>query len=113
MQTESLKTGTPPRLDGRTIDYSKFERQPGDSRPVPFSFQTNPINRPQIDRFICYTDESVHEVTRRNLDKSPLYSGEIKGVGPRYCPSIEDKVVKFSEKPRHQIFLEPDSYNTD
>ena len=112
MKTGRLKTGTPPRLDGRTIDYSKFERQPGDARPVPFSFKTDQINRPQIECFIGYTDESVHEVIRRNLDKSPLYSGEIKGVGPRYCPSIEDKVVKFSEKPRHQIFLEPEGYDT-
>jgi tRNA uridine 5-carboxymethylaminomethyl modification enzyme len=107
-----LKTGTPPRLDGRTIDYSKFERQPGDPRPVPFSFKTGEINRPQIECFIGYTNEAVHDVIRRNLDKSPLYSGDIKGIGPRYCPSIEDKVVKFSEKPRHQIFLEPEGYHT-
>jgi tRNA uridine 5-carboxymethylaminomethyl modification enzyme len=107
-----LKTGTPPRLDGRTIDYSKFERQPGDERPVPFSFSTDEISRPQIECFIGYTNEAVHEVIRRNLDKSPLYSGDIVGIGPRYCPSIEDKVVKFSEKPRHQIFLEPEGYNT-
>ncbi|HKS43283.1 MAG TPA: tRNA uridine-5-carboxymethylaminomethyl(34) synthesis enzyme MnmG [Blastocatellia bacterium] len=112
MKTGRLKTGTPPRLDGRTIDYSKFERQPGDAHIVPFSFKTDQINRPQIECFIGYTDEAVHDVIRRNLDKSPLYSGEIKGVGPRYCPSIEDKVVKFSEKPRHQIFLEPEGYNT-
>ncbi len=111
-KTGRLKTGTPPRLDGRTIDYSMFERQPGDDRPVPFSFKTDQIDRPQIDCFIGYTTEAVHDVIRRNLDKSPLYSGEIKGIGPRYCPSIEDKVVKFSEKPRHQIFLEPEGYNT-
>ncbi|HET9532183.1 MAG TPA: tRNA uridine-5-carboxymethylaminomethyl(34) synthesis enzyme MnmG [Blastocatellia bacterium] len=111
-QTGRLKTGTPPRLDGRTIDYSKFERQPGDERPVPFSFKTEAINRPQIECFIGYTTEEVHDVIRRNLDKSPLYSGEIQGIGPRYCPSIEDKVVKFSQKPRHQIFLEPEGYRT-
>ena len=111
-RTGRLKTGTPPRLDGRTIDYSKFERQPGDRRPVPFSFKTDRIDRPQIECFIGYTNESVHDVIRRNLDKSPLYSGDIRGVGPRYCPSIEDKVVKFSEKPRHQIFLEPEGYKT-
>jgi tRNA uridine 5-carboxymethylaminomethyl modification enzyme len=111
-KTGRLKTGTPPRLDGRTIDYSKFERQPGDDRPVPFSFKTEKIDRPQIDCFIGYTTEDVHGVIRRNLDKSPLYSGDIEGVGPRYCPSIEDKVVKFSEKPRHQIFLEPEGYRT-
>ena len=111
-KTGRLKTGTPPRLDGRTIDFSKFERQPGDQRPVPFSFRTDEIDRPQIECFIGYTNEAVHDVIRRNLDKSPLYSGDIKGVGPRYCPSIEDKVVKFSEKPRHQIFLEPEGYRT-
>jgi tRNA uridine 5-carboxymethylaminomethyl modification enzyme len=111
-KTGRLKTGTPPRLDGRTIDYSKFEVQPGDERPVPFSFKTDEINRPQITCFIGYTNEAVHDVIRGNLDKSPLYSGDIKGIGPRYCPSIEDKVVKFSEKPRHQIFLEPEGYNT-
>ncbi len=111
-KTGRLKTGTPPRLDGRTIDYSRFERQPGDDRPVPFSFKTDVINRRQIECFIGYTNEEVHDVIRRNLDKSPLYSGDIKGIGPRYCPSIEDKVVKFSEKLRHQIFLEPEGYDT-
>ena len=111
-KTGRLKTGTPPRLDGRTIDYSKFERQPGDERPVPFSFKTRAIDRRQIECFIGYTTEAVHDVIRRNLDKSPLYSGEIKGIGPRYCPSIEDKVVKFAEKTRHQIFLEPEGYET-
>ncbi|HYV06361.1 MAG TPA: tRNA uridine-5-carboxymethylaminomethyl(34) synthesis enzyme MnmG [Blastocatellia bacterium] len=111
-KTGRLKTGTPPRLDGRTIDYSKFERQPGDERPVPFSFKTGAIDRRQIECFIGYTTEAVHDVIRRNLDKSPLYSGEIQGIGPRYCPSIEDKVVKFAEKTRHQIFLEPEGYET-
>jgi len=107
-----LKTGTPPRLDGRTIDYSEFERQPGDVRPTPFSFKTTEINRRQIECFIGYTNEAVHDVIRRSLDRSPLYSGDIAGIGPRYCPSIEDKVVKFSEKSRHQIFLEPEGYDT-
>jgi tRNA uridine 5-carboxymethylaminomethyl modification enzyme len=111
-KTGRLKTGTPPRLDGRTIDYAKFERQPGDERPVPFSFKTDEIRRPQIECFIGYTNEEVHDCIRRNLDKSPLYSGDISGIGPRYCPSIEDKVVKFSEKSRHQIFLEPEGYHT-
>jgi tRNA uridine 5-carboxymethylaminomethyl modification enzyme len=111
-KTGRLKTGTPPRLDGRTIDYSKFERQPGDERPVPFSFKTEAIDRRQIECSIGYTNEEVHDVIRRNLDKSPLYSGDIRGTGPRYCPSIEDKVVKFAEKPRHQIFLEPEGYDT-
>jgi tRNA uridine 5-carboxymethylaminomethyl modification enzyme len=111
-KTGRLKTGTPPRLDGRTIDYSKFEVQAGDDRPVPFSFKTREINRPQVNCFIGYTNEAVHDVIRNNLDKSPLYSGDIKGIGPRYCPSIEDKVVKFPEKLRHQIFLEPEGYDT-
>jgi tRNA uridine 5-carboxymethylaminomethyl modification enzyme len=111
-QMGRLKTGTPPRLDGRTIDYSQFERQPGDARPVPFSFKTDRIDRAQIECFIGYTNEAVHDEIRRNLDRSPLFSGEITGVGPRYCPSIEDKVVKFSDKPRHQIFLEPEGYQT-
>jgi tRNA uridine 5-carboxymethylaminomethyl modification enzyme len=111
-QMGRLKTGTPPRLDGRTIDYTQFERQPGDERPVPFSFKTDRIDRAQIECFIGYTNEEVHDEIRRNLDRSPLFSGEITGVGPRYCPSIEDKVVKFSDKPRHQIFLEPEGYQT-
>jgi tRNA uridine 5-carboxymethylaminomethyl modification enzyme len=110
--TGRLKTGTPPRLDGRTIDFSRFDRQPGDEFPVPFSFKTDQICRPQIECFIGYTNETVHDVIRRNLDQSPLYSGDIVGIGPRYCPSIEDKVVKFSEKLRHQIFLEPEGYQT-
>lgn len=108
-----LKTGTPPRLDGRTIDFSATERQPGDDPPVPFSFMTEKITQPQIDCFIVYTNPAVHEVIRQNLDKSPLYSGQIVGIGPRYCPSIEDKVVKFPDKQRHQIFLEPEGYYTN
>jgi tRNA uridine 5-carboxymethylaminomethyl modification enzyme len=111
-QMGRLKTGTPPRLDGRTIEFSKFEPQPGDEDPVPFSFKTRQIRRPQITCYIGYTNEALHDVIRRHLDKSPLYSGQIVGIGPRYCPSIEDKVVKFSDKPRHQIFLEPEGYHT-
>ncbi|HYM00106.1 MAG TPA: tRNA uridine-5-carboxymethylaminomethyl(34) synthesis enzyme MnmG, partial [Blastocatellia bacterium] len=111
-QMGRLKTGTPPRLDARSIDFTKFERQPGDDNPVPFSFKTDRIDRPQIECFIGYTNEEVHDVIRRNIAQSPLYSGEIVGVGPRYCPSIEDKVVKFSDKSRHQIFLEPEGYET-
>ncbi len=110
--TGRLKTGTPPRLDGRTINYERFERQPGDEQPVPFSFSTQRISRRQIECFIGYTNENMHEAIRRNLDKSPLYSGGIVGIGPRYCPSIEDKVVKFAEKSRHQIFLEPEGFDT-
>lgn len=107
-----LKTGTPPRLDGRTIDWDAFEPQPPDSNPVPFSFATEKIEQPQIQCFIGYTSEKIHQAIRDNLDQSPLYSGKIKGIGPRYCPSIEDKVVKFAGKDRHQLFLEPEGHNT-
>lgn len=108
-----LKTGTPPRLDGRTIDWDAFEPQPPDERPVPFSFATEKIEQPQIQCFIGYTTTAVHDAIRRNLNESPLYSGKIKGIGPRYCPSIEDKVVKFADKDRHQLFLEPEGHNTN
>lgn len=108
-----LKTGTPPRLDGRTIDFSQAERQPSDDPPQPFSFTTRTIKQPLIDCFIVYTTPKSHEVIRRNLQKSALYSGQIQGIGPRYCPSIEDKIVKFPDKERHQIFLEPEGYYTD
>ena len=108
-----LKTGTPPRLDGRTIDWDEFEPQPADERPVPFSFSTDSINQDQIKCFIGYTTESVHDAIRANLSESPLYSGKIKGIGPRYCPSIEDKVVKFADKNRHQLFLEPEGHDTN
>lgn len=107
-----LKTGTPPRLDGRTIDWDVFDSQPADERPVPFSFLTESIEQPQVNCHIGYTNESVHKTIRDNLQESPLYSGQIKGIGPRYCPSIEDKVVKFPEKTRHQLFLEPEGYDT-
>jgi tRNA uridine 5-carboxymethylaminomethyl modification enzyme len=108
-----LKTGTPPRLDGQTIDWDAFEPQPADERPTPFSFATDEIEQPQIKCFIGYTSAPVHEAIRANLHRSPLYSGKIKGVGPRYCPSIEDKVVKFADKDRHQLFLEPEGHNTN
>lgn len=107
-----LKTGTPPRLDGRTIDWDVFEPQLADERPVPFSFSTENIEQPQVTCFIGYTNEDVHDSIRLNIEKSPLYSGQIKGIGPRYCPSIEDKVVKFPDKTRHQLFLEPEGHNT-
>jgi tRNA uridine 5-carboxymethylaminomethyl modification enzyme len=107
-----LKTGTPPRLDGRTIDWAAFEPQHADDRPVPFSFSTDAIEQPQITCHIGYTTNIVHDAIRANLHQSPLYSGKIKGVGPRYCPSIEDKVVKFSDKDRHQLFLEPEGHHT-
>lgn len=108
-----LKTGTPPRLDGRTIDWSAFEVQPGDKIPVPFSFSTDTIEQRQLDCYIGYTSERVHSEIRKNLTESPLYSGKIQGVGPRYCPSIEDKVVKFADKSRHQLFLEPEGHDTN
>ncbi len=103
-----LKTGTPPRIDAKTIDFSKTEEQGGDIPPIPFSYSTKEIKNPQVPCYITYTNEKTHEIILNNLDRSPLYSGKIKGIGPRYCPSIEDKVVKFREKPRHQIFLEPE-----
>jgi tRNA uridine 5-carboxymethylaminomethyl modification enzyme len=107
-----LKTGTPPRLDSRTIDWNAFEPQPPDEDPVHFSFSTESTEQPQIQCFIGYTTGSVHNAIRDNLHRSPLYSGKIKGIGPRYCPSIEDKVVKFADKDRHQLFLEPEGHNT-
>jgi tRNA uridine 5-carboxymethylaminomethyl modification enzyme len=108
-----LKTGTPPRLDGRTIDWSAFQPQEADERPVPFSFSTDTIEQPQIRCYVGYTTKDLHQTIRENLSQSPLYSGQIKGVGPRYCPSIEDKVVKFADKERHQLFLEPEGHNTN
>ncbi len=108
-----LKTGTPPRLDGRTIDFDSFEAQSADEKPVAFSFATEKIEQSQIQCFIGYTNEALHDEIRKNLYQSPLYSGKIKGIGPRYCPSIEDKVVKFADKNRHQLFLEPEGHNTN
>lgn len=108
-----LKTGTPPRLDSRTIDWDAFEEQPADENPVAFSFATDKLEQPQIQCFIGYTTETLHNKIRENLHQSPLYSGKIKGIGPRYCPSIEDKVVKFADKNRHQLFLEPEGYETN
>lgn len=108
-----LKTGTPPRLDGRTIDWDAFEPQPGDAVPTPFSFRTESIEREQIQCHIAYTNEETHQVLQDSLRRSPLYSGQIEGVGPRYCPSIEDKIVKFPDRRRHQIFLEPEGLDTN
>ncbi len=107
-----LKTGTPPRLDGRTIDWSCFEPQYGDPEPTPFSFLTAKIDRPQIPCHMAYTNAETHGIIRDNISRSPLYSGQIEGIGPRYCPSIEDKLVKFPDKTRHQIFLEPEGLDT-
>ena len=108
-----LKTGTPPRLDGRSLDWSRFEAQDGDAEPTPFSFLTNKIDRKQIQCHITYTTEETHRVLRDSIARSPLYSGQIEGVGPRYCPSIEDKIVKFPDKGRHQIYLEPEGLDTN
>ena len=108
-----LKTGTPPRLDARTIDWSKFAVQAGDPLPTPFSFRTKEITQPQVVCHIAYTNAETHRILRENIHRSPLYSGQIKGIGPRYCPSIEDKVVKFPDKAQHQIFLEPEGLDTN
>ncbi|MDE6420443.1 MAG: tRNA uridine-5-carboxymethylaminomethyl(34) synthesis enzyme MnmG [Lachnospiraceae bacterium] len=110
-----FKTGTPARMDGRTLDYSKMEEQKGDERVVPFSFSTNPedVQIDQVSCYLTYTNEKTHEIIRGNLDRSPIYSGVIEGTGPRYCPSIEDKVVKFADKERHQVFIEPEGLHTN
>ena len=109
-----LKTGTPPRLDGRTIDWSKFEVQPGDDDPTPFSFRTKRVahHDKQVPCYIAFTTEETHRVIRENVHRSPMYSGQIQSIGPRYCPSIEDKIVKFPDKLTHQLFLEPEGLNT-
>lgn len=107
-----LKTGTPPRLDGRTINWGAFEEQKGDAEPTPFSFMTDRIDREQVSCHVAYTNEEAHAVVRDSIARSPLYSGQIEGIGPRYCPSIEDKIVKFPDKTRHQLFLEPEGRDT-
>lgn len=112
-RTERLKTGTPPRLDRNTIDYREFEEQKGDTHPAFFSFQTEKTTLRQISCFLGYTSKTLHSLIRLNINKSALYGGHIHGIGPRYCPSIEDKVVKFTDKERHQIFLEPEGLDTD
>jgi tRNA uridine 5-carboxymethylaminomethyl modification enzyme len=112
LQWTRLKTGTPPRLDGRTIEWDRFEAQAGDAHPTPFSFMTERIDRDQIECHIAYTSDATRDVVERNIGRSPLYSGQIEGVGPRYCPSIEDKFVKFPDKSRHQLFLEPEGLDT-
>jgi len=108
-----LKTGTPPRLDGRTVDWQSLVEQKGDAVPIPFSFMTDAITTPQINCHITGTTQAGHEIIRANLDRAPMYSGQIEGTGPRYCPSIEDKVVRFADKERHQIFLEPEGLDDD
>lgn len=112
IELRRFKTGTPPRLNGRTIDFSRLEPQPGDLVPAPFSYLNDRINQPQVNCHITFTNEEVHEIIRANLHRAPMYSGQIEGIGPRYCPSIEDKVVRFRDRDRHQIFLEPEGRNT-
>jgi tRNA uridine 5-carboxymethylaminomethyl modification enzyme len=109
---ERFKTGTPARLNGRTIDYAKTEEQPGDDEPQPFSFLSDRVTGEQLPCWITHTNEAVHELIRANLHRAPMYSGEIQSSGPRYCPSIEDKVVRFADKTRHQLFLEPEGRQT-
>jgi len=108
-----LKTGTPPRLDRRSIDFSRFPAEHGDRPPVPFSFETDTIEREQIACHVLYTTDRVHELVRGNIDESPLFNGQIRGIGPRYCPSLEDKVMRFPHRERHQIFLEPEGLDVD
>lgn len=107
-----FKTGTPARINRKTVDFSKMIEQPGDERIVPFSFISDDLDRNQISCFLTYTNEKTHEVIRENIERSPMYNGSIKGVGPRYCPSIEDKVMRFPDKERHQLFIEPEGENT-
>jgi tRNA uridine 5-carboxymethylaminomethyl modification enzyme len=107
-----LKTGTPPRLDGRSIDFTRFQAQPGDIDPTPFSFRTRSITQPQVSCYIAHTTAETHRIIRENVHRSPMYSGQIQSTGPRYCPSIEDKIVKFPDKESHQLYLEPEGLNT-
>ena len=115
IEIRRFKTGTPARMDKRSIDFSKMEEQFGDEKIVPFSFSTDPddIQKEQVSCFLTYTNEKTHEIIRSNLDRSPIYAGVIEGTGPRYCPSIEDKVVKFADKERHQVFIEPEGLYTN
>jgi tRNA uridine 5-carboxymethylaminomethyl modification enzyme len=115
IELRRFKTGTPARMDGKSIDFSKMVEQPGDERIIPFSFSTDPdsIQKEQVSCWLTYTNEETHQVIRENLHRSPIYAGIIEGVGPRYCPSIEDKVVKFPDRERHQVFLEPEGLYTD
>ena len=111
-ELQRFKTGTPPRLNGRTIDFTRLEPQPGDAKPVPFSFLTDTVAQQQLDCHITFTNPAVHDLIRANLHRAPMYSGQIQSSGPRYCPSIEDKVVRFADRESHQIFLEPEGRNT-
>ncbi len=108
-----LKTGTPPRVDRRSVDFSALEEQPGDPEPEPFSYQNSEVTKDQVSCYLTYTNHLTHDVLRKGFDRSPLFTGVIKGIGPRYCPSIEDKIVRFAERDRHQIFLEPEGRDTN
>ena len=110
---DRFKTGTPPRLNSRTLDYSQAEEQPGDDQPEPFSYMTDELTQQQLPCWITYTNDQVHQLIRDNLDRAPMYSGQINSAGPRYCPSIEDKIIRFADKDRHQLFLEPEGYETE
>ena len=108
-----LKTGTPPRLDRRSIDFSVFTPERGDDPPVPFSFTTDRITRDQVDCYLLHTNDRVHDLVRQHIGESPLFNGQISGIGPRYCPSLEDKVMRFAHRERHQLFLEPEGLDVD
>ena len=111
-ETGRLKTGTPPRVNGRTLDFAAFEEQPGDDPPRPFSYAVQKITQPQMPCWITYTNAHTHELVQDNLARSAMYSGRIEGIGPRYCPSIEDKIARFADKERHQVFVEPEGRRT-
>ncbi len=111
-ESDRLKTGTPPRIDGRSLDYSKMEEQPGDAEIRWFSFMDVPKPKEQRSCWITYTNTEVHDILKTGFDRSPMYTGRIEGVGPRYCPSIEDKINRFAERERHQLFIEPEGWNT-
>ena len=111
-ESDRLKTGTPPRVDGRSLDYSKMEEQPGDDQIVGFSFLDTKKPKKQLSCWIAYTDKRVHDILKTGFDRSPMFSGRIEGIGPRYCPSIEDKINRFAERERHQLFVEPEGWNT-
>lgn len=111
-ETGRMKTGTPPRLDGRSLDYSKMEVQEGDQIPGKFSYTDTPTPEKQLCCHITYTNQEVHDILRTGFDQSPMFAGRIKGLGPRYCPSIEDKIDRFAERDRHQLFVEPEGWET-
>ena len=107
-----MKTGTPPRIDGRSLDYTKMEIQPGDEKPGKFSYTDTPVIQKQLPCHVTYTSEDVHETLKEGFDRSPMFNGRIQGLGPRYCPSIEDKINRFADKDRHQLFVEPEGWTT-